>query len=189
MKLNDILHKLPSSWEDFKFGDYLKTLEVTIDESGDSFAGLNNSLNVVSAITDIPVEELEQLPLNDVQVIGKRLSFITELPKDFKGKASLQFKSISEITYNDFTTYLGYADNVLPNLPILLKTFSKSPISEEQIKSLSVAEVYHYFFILKKIALKSLRHSTRLQAVKIMKLGMKDLKELISKKFRNKRKK
>lgn len=182
---------LPTSWDNFRFEDYMKCIDINLSEGNLSevdelFSGLDNTIRVISALTNVPLSELENADLSLITSLAKRLSFMVELPKE-KSTSTLNWKNVDEVNYNDFVTFISLSKDPIHQLPLIIKTFSKEPLTEEQINNLSVSEVYSGFFSLRKLALKSMRSSQKQVAIQLTKFQVKSLVTHFKERFRRKR--
>jgi len=186
----EILKKLPSSWDTFKLKDYMKCVDIEISEGHENeidelLSGLDNTLSVISKLTDVSIKELELLDFNFIHQCGTMLSFMTELPKSVKS-CSIKWKSVEEVSYNDFVSFLTLSKDAVHSLPEIIKTFSKDKFSDDEINEMSVAEVYTGFFMLRMYHRKFLNRLIRKEAMHLIKMN---LKIPIKLKFKNRKKK
>lgn len=179
-KIDYYVGLLPDSWETFALGDFMKTVDLPIsegstDQTEESFSGIDNTLKIISVILDVPVHFLEEYPLDITIRMAKRISFITDMPKVEDRKVSDWWKPIETVTYNDFVTFLTLAKDAVHNMPEILRSFARDPLTKEQINNMSVAEAYAAFFTLKKYAFKSLRRLENQTARKLLKQTFRNL--------------
>jgi hypothetical protein len=145
-----LLEKLPSKWNDIKLYQYKKISDLTINESDDPLDGVDNTLSVIASLLDIPVEELEALPMKNIQAMASKMAFIAEAPKP-TGKSPMKMKTIEQITYNDYVTYIQLSSDPIHNMTQILKTFSTDGLSEEEIDGLGMEQAMNAFFLLRII--------------------------------------
>jgi len=165
--VDNILTLLPGSWDELKLKDFQKLLDVTIketDEFEDMFVGMDNMLSVMSKLAGVEVKELEALPFASLQKLLTKLAFIqTEPAKKFK--SSIKWKKLDEITYDDYVNYINLSKAPLQNLHAIIKTFSKTVFTEEDVLEMSMRDVHTGFFLLRKMLLKSIRRMYRQSAM------------------------
>jgi hypothetical protein len=178
MKYNieEIIELIPSGWDNMKLSTYLKFSDIIIKEDEtDIFNGFDNTLMIVSKITNIPFKELEKLPMGDVIKIGQKINYISNLPKVKRSK--LKWKELNEITYDDFITFLQVEEKTLSNIHTFIANFTKNKLTEEEVLNMSVEEVWSGFFLFKKKLMKSLNISIVLTKMKAIALLKKEAKE------------
>jgi hypothetical protein len=154
MNYQDIIKRIPTSWETMKLEQFQKLLDIILVEtedefSGNLFIGMDNTLMVISRLTDIPVSELEAMPIQAVNEMAKRLDFMTTLPQT-KVTSNVIFKEVDEITYNDFVLYSNMAqqpNGVLSNLPLVLQSFAKKKMSLQEVNDLNMVDCFTGFFL------------------------------------------
>jgi len=175
----EIIDQIPTSWETFKFKDYLKCVDVVIsegneDEIDELFSGLDNTISVISKLTDISVDELESMEFSFIQEIGKRMSFATEMPTEQK-HCCIKWKKIDEVSYNDFVSFLNLSRDAVHGMGEIIKTFSRNELTDDEINEMSVAEVYTGFFILNAYVRKYLRRMMIRDGMKLLRQSTKTL--------------
>lgn len=177
----DLLKELPGSWSEFKLKDFMKTLDVAITdqdlETSSLFVGLDNSLKVISALCNVNVEDLESLPLWQIAELTNKLAFMADLPKE--GETSIKWKTMNEMSFNDFVTYKNAESKPLHSLPLIIQACSEAKLTEEQVQNLSMAEVHSGFFtlnkMLKRYARRSIISSSLLLMIQVTKLKAQKL--------------
>lgn len=180
-KINEILDKLPSNWSEVKVSDFIKLGEIDIIESADfnnQLDGIENTLQVISVFTDIPVSELEEYTYLELLPMGKKLDFMLTLP-EVKKESSIKWKSISDITYNDFVVYQQVATNLYQNLHLIIPAFSVNKISAEEALEMSVEEIHTAFFLLRKDVKKYLKRMKFYLKLRLLKLQSKKILKMI----------
>ncbi len=167
-----IYDKLPSSWEQLKLKDFKKLTNVEIVEedalTDDLFVGADNTIRTISSLTDTPVELLENLPFNALKMLADKIGFLNEAP-EIQKESVINWKKPDEITYSDFTFYQTIADDVFNNMELVIKSFSKTKLSDEEILELNMKDVNTAFFLLGKDVQKSLRNQIFYTAAKAAK--------------------
>lgn len=171
----DVQAMLPDSWEAMKLYHYKKILNVNIKESDKDgfnlFVGADNMLNVISALTDIPVEQFEELPAYQFAVLCNHLNYINELPKPDK-KTSIRWKSVNEISYADFVIYQQSESNLLENVDLIIQAYSKNKYTSDVVNNLSMLDIYNGFFLLNKLTKKFIKRSILYSVKTLMKQWM-----------------
>jgi hypothetical protein len=186
----EIKRMLPTSWDDFKLRDYMKCVDIVIKEDNGNFAdellsGLDNTLSIISKLTDVPINELEGLDYAFIQELGMMLSFMKELPK-VSGKTALKWKSVEDITYNDFIFFLTQAKDAVHGMPEIIKAFAREDdLTDEMILDLSMTDVHSFFL---KLNLQTRKYINRLIRKEGLDLAKLQLKTLINRKSKTKRK-
>jgi len=150
-----ILNCLPGTWSELKLKEFIKLTDIIIsegegeDEVENLFVGADNILKVISVLVDIPVDQIEELNYHQVAELINKVGFITAPPEPANG-LTIQWKNIEEIKYNDFVTYLNLSKEPFKNLPLMMKTFAKNQLSEQQIQNLGMDDVMAGFFLLNR---------------------------------------
>ena len=163
----EIYVQLPKSWDDVKLKDYEKITSLMVDESGNTFAGINNTLPLISVLTDTPINELEALPYYEGAALAEKLNFRYEEPeliKDYKR----DFIPVDKITTESFITYINAYKNgsidIRPTLKMVIKD-----ATDESIDEMNVREAVTCFFLLKKPLKKSVNKQIRLTLKSLVK--------------------
>lgn len=175
-EIEKILNKIPSSWDEMPFADFLLLVNVPIketDEFDGLFVGTDNALKVLSILTGIKEGDLEELPGYVIQQLGSKLSFIVEDPKPKKESVFI-WKKPEEITYSNFVTYQMFATNPFQNMPTIIGEYSKNGFTESEILQMSTTEVFTGFFLLDKQVKKSLKVTGRYLKVRYLFQLMKE---------------
>jgi hypothetical protein len=130
--------------------DFLKLTDIAIEEEDEfdgMFVGVNNTIKVLSTLSNVPANEIEALPMHQMNKLAKKIEFTTALPKT-DAKSKIIWKKLDEVTYGDFTTFQMLSKDPIPNLPVIIKAFSKDEITEEQVLDLDVETCFNGFFFL-----------------------------------------
>jgi hypothetical protein len=179
MNIKEIQKQLPKSWDEVTLQMFTKMTKSVINENYDGMDGIENTLEVISKITDIPQEELEALPFKDIIALGNHLSFMVKPPEHLK-QSVIKWKKLDEITYNDYVSFLQIKDDYINTLPVFIKNFSLNEMTEDEILNLSIREVFTGFFLFRKQLLKYLNHSIASTRITLIKMMIKQkLKELL----------
>lgn len=188
----ELIKQLPSSWSELTLKQYQQLSEVVISEEDEDeiqnlTIGQDNTLKVISMLTGVPIEQLEELPFHDLAVLASKLAFMQKPPEPAK-KSSIQFKKVDEISYNDYITFLALAKEPFKNLHIIIKAFNKSNLTDEQIQELGMDDVMQGFQLLQRYVNKYMRRIIRCTALKLIKqTAVEKVKKLLHFKVRMKR--
>jgi hypothetical protein len=174
MNSKEIYNKLPASWNDVSLGLYQKLTRCQIHEDNELFNGIHNTLEIVSKATDIPVEELEGLPMVDLMAFGTKLSFMAVQPVIGKDTGKLKVKDINKVTYNEFIEGIQLKDNHLENLNQYVRIYADTNLTNEEILQLPVIEVLSFFFSYQEYLKKYTRHLIRKEKMKLVRLKAKE---------------
>lgn len=158
MNIQDLLNKLPGNWHELKLSQYQTLTDTLISESED-FAGVENTIRVISKLTDESIDDLESLPMKDISTLAKKLEWMLNPPT--KVKTNIKWKDVEEITYNEFITFLQIQNEPLKNLHIIFKVFAKNKMSDDQILDMPTDEAVHAFFLFRMKLKKFYQHSIR----------------------------
>lgn len=198
MKRNykQILNDLPKDWNELRFEQYRKILDLGVtetDEVDDLFVGQINAIKTISALTDISVEELSGLDYDILIPMVKRIEFTLTVPDFNKKHSIIQWKKIDKVSYDDFTTYMMLTkspDDYFKNIIPIIKSFSVNELSDEQINQMSMMEAYAGFFTLNKYVSKYFKNTMlRLFRKLVRQLIVEFLTRPIRQKFSNRRSK
>ena len=175
LKVKELIEKLPGSWSELTFEKYKTLLDLTIEEQDDFgglFVGADNTIKILSRLTGASVEELEQLPLASIQQLSSRLSWMGETPEAQK-TSTIKWKDLDIVTYNDYITYLQLSGEPLKHMTTIIKAFSTTELTEQQIDELSVQDVITGFQLLHQHVKKSMRLTAMSLLVKLIKQVVK----------------
>lgn len=164
-----IHEKLPANWEQVTLSDFIKLGDIDIKENKDGLDGIENSLMVISILTETSIETLENLPMSDLIELGKKIDFIQVEPAP-KKKSLFEWKKPNEITYNDFVTYQTLSVDSYKNMPLIIKAFIKNGFDESEILKMPITEVMTGFFLQRQAALKSINHTIYILKKKLRKM-------------------
>lgn len=171
----EILSKLPATWSELKFSDFIKLTSLEIsDEEGSVTDGIENSIKAISILTDVSIEELENLPLSDLQLLGNKLSFSDKLPEP-KKTSNFKWKMPDEISYGDFILFSNWEKKNFEAMPTIIKAFNKEEFTEEQISNLPMIEIITGFFLLRKQLKKFINRTKFYLKVQLLKMKVKEL--------------
>ena len=163
---------LPNSWDEITLAQFQKLTSVIINEDGNMFDGMDNSISMMSKLLDISVDELEAMSMQDLAAMANKLNFMLTPPKE-KATDLIKWKKVDEISYNDYVSYIQSGDKQLENLHVFIKNFSHTKLTEEEILRLPITEVINGFFLFRKELQKYLKASIRLTIFQVIKLYLK----------------
>jgi hypothetical protein len=163
----EIIKLIPSSWDELTLAKFQLLTECIIEEDGTMLAGMENTIQVISKLTDIPVEDLEEYSMNDLQTIAAKLDWMLVLPVA-KKKSIIKWKELDEISYNDYISFLQIQDKPFENLHIIIKNFSHTELTKEEILNISTAEAFTGFFLCRKKLAKYLNRSIKSTLIKLI---------------------
>jgi hypothetical protein len=198
MKRNykQILNDLPKDWSELKFEQYKKILDMGVaetDEVDDIFVGQMNSIKTISALTDIPVDELSELDYSIVIPMAKKIEFTLTMPEFNKKHSIIQWKKIDKVSYDDYAAYMMLTKNpedYFKNIVPIIKSFSVNELTDEQINQMSMMEAFAGFFTLDRYVSKFIKNMLlRLMRKLVKQLITEFLIQPIKQKFLNKRNK
>lgn len=188
-KMRALIEKLPTSWDDFKTGDYMRTIEIEItqpagdDDTEKQIANSDNLIKLIAVLLEIPYETVnEKMPIVVVTEMGKRLAFTAELP--VPGKKESWFKDGEDVTYNEYTTLMSLLKDPVRNMRECVILLSRKPLTMDEVNAMSVQEVYTAFFTLRKYTLKSLRRSARKTALNLVRIQTRTAAQIVKNKAR-----
>jgi hypothetical protein len=176
MNEKEILEKLPSSWETFLLEDFQKIASIeNIEQTSlnGKFDGVETTLNILEALTGLTRDELEGMPLSTLQKYSSKISFLQHQPV-YEKRSSIEWKSLEEITTNDFITYNSLANNALPNLHYILKAFSKNKRTEDEILKMNMQDALNGFFLLRQKLQKFSKTTQRYLLLQLIKQKLKE---------------
>lgn len=108
IKLNEKIYKLPESLPELKLGVYQRLMKY---QSNIAVLGIKNPgqqidiiVNTVAILTDIPVNDLYDIPMDSLKQINESLAYLQEVPKKLITSFSVGKKSIwpKKNTYREF---------------------------------------------------------------------------------------
>jgi hypothetical protein len=175
LNVKELIERLPGSWSELTFAKYKTLLDLTIEEQDDFgglFVGADNTIKILSRLTGASVEELEQLPLASIQQLSSRLSWMGEVPEAQK-TSTIKWKELDKVTYNDYITYLQLSGEPLKHMTTIIKAFSTTELTEQEIDELSVQVVITGFQLLHQHVMKSMRRTAMSLLMKLPKQMVK----------------
>lgn len=158
--MKNLIDLLPSSWDDINLETFQKLFVTPIEDSDDAITQIENGLRFISSFLDIPLEQLEELSMNDVQKLVNKIAFIYKLPKYGK-KTRLKLKTLDEVTFNDYTFLLKKQEDGVKNMHLIIQQLSIEPLTMEEILNLPCVEVFNAFFLSVKSCKKLIQHSIK----------------------------
>lgn len=173
MNIKELQQKLPKCWDNVTVSIFQKIGEVTIHEDT-LFAGISNTIELLSKLLDISTDELENLSLQDIATLGESISFISKHPqvrnkKDLffdTGKASnIKLKKLEEVSYDSFVLMVNTdkeSNQFIQNIHNTLAPFTADKLTPEEILKLPILDALNGFFLLMNMLDKYINHSNRL---------------------------
>lgn len=168
MKQKEILEQLPSNWSELKLKDYLKLTNIVVKTEDDGEAGIYNTFKTLSALTGLDESIFEAMPLNEIMPLANKLSFLQTMPEP-KKNGIIKWKAIDEVKYNDFVNFITLCKDPFNNMAAIIKDFSVSKLSNEEILDLGMDEVHTGFFLLMKQSKKSLSNTMKTLVIRLIK--------------------
>ena len=173
MNLKELLTKLPNNWNEINVKQFQELTTANITNNQDGFDGVENSLEIISKFTQTPVDVLEQMPMKDISSLANKLEFMLVPPAPAK-ETLLKWKTIEQITFNDYVSFLQVSENPLQNISMVVKNFTISELNKEDIEALPITEIVTGFFLFNKGVKKYLKRSIRLTRMKAIKLTIQE---------------
>lgn len=175
-----LINQLPTSWDDFKAGDYLRCIQHIKYAEYDA-EDPTPTLNILSVLLGIPFDQLhERTPVPVINAMIARIAFMGREPK---GKSVAQwFKNVhdvADINYRDFTALQSLMKDPVNNMLKIITAFNATPITEDEVNSMSVQEVHNRFFTLLKYSIKLLNRSALQTAKTLIKQSVQNLKQTV----------
>lgn len=178
-KFQEILDKLPSSWEEITLKTAIKYLNVEMEfpVDGDEFEkiqiGLNNIYKTIAVLTDISIEEAREIPKQWIDKMAVKTAFMNTNPIP-KKESKIKWKGFDEISYDDFISFIQLQNEQwIDKMPTVIKAFSKNKLSEEEILEMNMLEVHTGFFLLMRQLKKSIRRMKIQTSNQLIKQGIK----------------
>ena len=184
--IKDLLAQLPSGWHEVTLRQFKDIMTVVITEEEGFlklFNGSMNTLAVVSKLTGVPVDVLEDYSIQDVLAIGKKVAFINDLPSDDDtsfgewkkpDEVTLKdFKVLEEITFNDYTNVM-LEDVFFKDLDKYIRVFYKVKMSEDELLNQPMDRIWQSFFLLNRMLKKYTKHLIWQETKHLMKLTLKE---------------
>jgi hypothetical protein len=191
--------KIPKGWNEVTIRQIILASDIDTDEEMND---IEKMAMTVSAMCDVPLIEINTMPLNKVREIMGKMAFLKEQPKtDFVNDFTIDNikyivnPGISQITGEQFQAFEYFTkdkDLITHNLHnlmaiICLKEGDKYVMSSaperaqlfyERMTFDVVAPVSFFFFQLLTLSLKDIRHSLELKIDKTIAENQKLIKEL-----------
>lgn len=177
----EILDLLPENWSQIKFKTYLELMKLKVSIDEDPVEILNSNLEVCSLFLDLPTAIVEQFPMSTIKAMNNRLAFLSEKAKPIASSKYLWKTTITEPTYDDFITFIKVSEQInqgsLDNFPLLIKIMLKKEMTEEEILNMSMDEVEHGFFLLRKYSMNYLKLTMKDLTVKAIAMKTNEMIE------------
>jgi hypothetical protein len=167
----ELLSKLPGSWSELTLKQYQLITDVSItetDEFDNKFVGTDNTIKVISKLSDVPVNELESLPVHVIAVCAGKLAFIATPPQPLK-KSTIEWKTLEEISYDTYVTYVSLSKEPIRNMHLIIKGFCKNKLTDEQVLNLGTDDAMTGFFLLNRYVKQYLKRTIRQTRIQLMK--------------------
>jgi hypothetical protein len=157
-KIETIFQNLPSKWEEVTIADFIKLSEIEVDENyileegkivENLFVGHNNIIKVISVLTNVTVDEIENYSFQSIAKLSKKLDFMLVEPVPNK-TSKLKWKSVNEISYDGYVTFQQFGNDFMKHLAIIIPKFVKNEVSEEEILKMNMVDAYTAFFFAKE---------------------------------------
>jgi hypothetical protein len=137
---------LPKSWDEMTLGHFTKLLDTKVSEENVFIDGYQNTINIAATLLNETPEAFDNLPMKDIVEITKILEFMnTDIPH--KKSDRFKWKTLEEITMDDYITISQYGDKTLYNLNAFVKIMNKTELTTEEIDQLAITEVMWGFFL------------------------------------------
>ncbi|MES2265581.1 MAG: hypothetical protein V4520_02395 [Bacteroidota bacterium] len=205
MNYKQIYDKLPGNWNELLLKDYIKLAPV-INESDkepdlidfdiytvNHLSDIEKNMNLISLLTDIPMDVLDELPTSKVFDMINKLSFMQTPPE--KRKPSISYIQFDELSYDGFVhfnklslefTEAGILSSTVENIPLMLAVFAKDKIhNEDFFLNQSMVEVIAGFFTVQKNTEKFLQRSQRSSFLQLKKITLKTGMQMLMQSFKN----
>lgn len=183
MNTQELLKKLPASWDEVTLAKFQLLTTTEITETEDILNGMENSIAVISKLTGVSIDELESMSMNDLAILSNKLTFMLTPPQSNQKTSVLVWKKLHEITYNDYVNFIQLQDKQLENMHVFIKSFSKTELTEEEVLQLSIPECLTGFFLLKKMLQKYLKASIKSTLWQVTKFKVKQKLAILKKKI------
>lgn len=206
MNYKELLNKLPSSWEQLKLKDYIKLSPILNDADAEELtdediytikhlSDLDKSIQLISLLTDVSIDDIEELPMVQVSELINKLGFIGTAPQP--GKPQTAYKQFDQLSYDAFITFQklsldftegGILSSAVSNLPVMLSIFAKDPNhNAEYFLSQSMPEVIAGFFMVSKNIERYLKRMERSLLVKKHLMFWKQISPVLTRFWQNRK--
>lgn len=188
--ITEWVNKIPTSWETMTFEMYERVLQCGITEDSETdltehlLTGTQNSIKQIAAILDVDPAILETAHYSIIQRMADRIAFLTV--ECAPGKPLPWFKTAEEMDYATFTALQILCADPVNNMAQCVTLISKEPLTVEDVRQKSVAEVHTAFFTLMKYARKLLRRSVQTETRRLLKQVTTGLKPRMKRPYRRK---
>jgi|GEM_PF-6020814 len=163
VNITQITNELPSEWSQLLFEDYLYIMNNLTED------GVSNQYMILNRLTGLELDVLHSIPYVYLNPMLNKIRFVYTLyVPTGKEKSTLNLKDYKEIVYDDFVTTIQ-SQNLLTDLPTIIKVMSKDPLTIEQINKMNVKDLQEGFFLYRKKLKKSLKRSVHSMKRQILK--------------------
>lgn len=167
---------LPTSYDTLPYMDYIVIMNKIPSEKPDE---LNDSdwsrlihLGTLSILLGVSENEVENMRAIKVGEMIKTISFLDEPPKETKN--SFAVKKVTELTYDEFSTYQRLRIDQWNNLHAILSLMLVE-VSPESIEAFSTQDAMNVFFCLNRSTQKYL---TRLKYLTLLRATWQTIKRM-----------
>ena len=100
------------------------------------------------------MEALDIIPLTN------KIDFILVEPQS-DGVTKLKVKTLEEATYGDYISYQFLSEDSVNNLPLIVKSFIKDELSEQEILDIGMKDALACFFLQRQSVIQLMKRSQR----------------------------
>jgi len=111
--------KIPSSWDSILVDQFIELREV---EQASFDSPLDESIEIISIVTDTDIDEIEELSYKEMNRIEKQLKWLYSEPRKGIAKeiGNLKYKGLDKLTLGEFIDLSHFfAENFITNLPTI----------------------------------------------------------------------
>jgi hypothetical protein len=156
-ELKEKLDNLPTSWNETTLEQYLKLIHALPAENDiTTTSDIDVPLLIISILTDTDFSLLEELSLKDILPLVNKISFVYTSPE--QATIGYKCKDISELTYDEFVTYMQMKDEPYANITKLLPIFFPE-LKDKDLDKFSITTINACFFLLSKNLQRHLQRS------------------------------
>lgn len=134
---------LPKSWGDITIDQFIEINRISTSKSN-----LSNDefyFEVISLLSDLPLDELEQMEYDEFKTYMKDLNYLTKTPPPFKPKTKIKtsagelffFNQFNKLTNGEFIDleYLIMSENYIENIKMILAVLFKRQLKPRDLLS------------------------------------------------------
>lgn len=165
---------IPKSWNELKYSKYLELMkefmrsdEEIIKECSEFYMDGFNQINLkdiyieyktLSILTDVDISIIKSLPYQYLKPLKDCIDFMKVEYKNV-GNCKMRLKNLEEMTYDNFIYLAMIKDDLVNQLPNVVKMISKDEITIEEIMNMSYADLMECFFLFRRSMNKSAMRS------------------------------